>query len=104
MHDSNARQLKRVRLLQESYGREVGLVADSGAEEMYRIAAEFQLGATLYAALQTAAMKKKDELDFFRIIELGDGEYTLESLDDEDEWDAVAEAYDELMFEEADIQ
>ncbi|MBJ6362999.1 DUF1292 domain-containing protein [Paenibacillus sp. GCM10012307] len=101
MHDSDATQVKRVRVLQEVYGREVGLVADSGNEELYRIAAEFQLGSNLYAALQTSAMKKEDELAFFRIIQLEDGEYTLESLDDEDEWEEAAEAYDELLFEEA---
>jgi hypothetical protein len=100
MSNSHELQVKRIKLLQEVYGWEIELVSDNGAEEIYQIAAEFELGESLYAALQTAAMKKNDELAFFQITKSG-SEYALESIEDEDEWEQAAEAYDELLFMEA---
>ncbi|WP_270164550.1 DUF1292 domain-containing protein [Paenibacillus sp. SYP-B4298] len=103
MADHGQVQVKRIALLQEAYGRQLELVSDSGMEESYRIAAEFELGGERYAALQTAAMKKNDELAFFRITG-AEGELELESIEDEDEWELAAEGYDELMFEEMGLE
>ncbi|WP_020615818.1 DUF1292 domain-containing protein [Paenibacillus daejeonensis] len=84
--------------LRSKYGRQLALVAEDGSEEMYLIAAEYRLNGQAYAALQTAAMKKLDELAFFRIAEQPDGEFELDAVTDEDEWEAAAEAYDDLLF------
>lgn len=102
MSDSG-QAVKRIALLQDVYGLQIELVSESGTEESYRIAAEFELGGERYAALQTTAMKKNDELAFFRITG-AEGELGLESIDDEDEWERAAEGYDELLFDEEDLE
>ncbi|MFS0727423.1 DUF1292 domain-containing protein [Paenibacillus sp. 1P07SE] len=84
--------------LRSKYGRQLALVSEDGSEEMYQIAAEYRLNGRAYAALQTAAMKKLDELAFFRISSQPDGEFELDAVTDEEEWEAAAEAYDDLLF------
>jgi len=98
MNSNDAGRPQKVTCLHGQFGHEIGLVSDDGTEETYRIAAEYRLGESLYAALQTPAMKKLDELAFFRILETGADHYELESIEDEDEWEAAAEAYDDLLF------
>ncbi|RXZ84895.1 DUF1292 domain-containing protein [Paenibacillaceae bacterium] len=93
-------EVTRLDRLQKLYGAEITLIADDGSEETYRIAAEFRVGETVYAALQTPAMRKADEAAFYHVIDNANGLPELESIDDEDEWEAAAEAYDELLFAE----
>ncbi|MBB3109957.1 uncharacterized protein YrzB (UPF0473 family) [Paenibacillus phyllosphaerae] len=90
--------LERISVLGPIYGNEVELVGDSGSTEVFRIVAEFRLDGQGYAGLQTAAMRKEDEVAFFRIVTQEGGEPELESIDDEDEWEAASEAFDDLMF------
>lgn len=84
--------------LREVYGKEVELVSEEGNSEPFRIVAEFTIGETMYAGLQSEAMRKNDEAAFFRIIISDEGEPVLESIEDEDEWELAAEAFDDLMF------
>ncbi|MEK4250669.1 DUF1292 domain-containing protein [Paenibacillus sp. FSL W7-1287] len=83
--------------LNEHYGREVELFNDEGATEAFTIKLEFTWGDIAYVALQSAAMVAEDEVEFMRVIVEGD-DIQLESIADEDEWEAVSEAYDDLMF------
>lgn len=83
--------------LKNAYGHEIELVAEDGSMEQYEIKAEFQLGGQLYAALQSKQMQAEDEVELFRIIG-GDQEPQLETIDDDDEWEAASEAYDDLLF------
>ncbi|GGG19787.1 DUF1292 domain-containing protein [Paenibacillus abyssi] len=96
-------QPERLTRLNELYGPEIELVSEDGVEEAYRIVAEFRIGGSAYAGLQTHAMRKADEVAFFRVIEGPGGELGLESIDDEEEWEAAAEAYDELLFSGEDL-
>lgn len=89
--------------LRSRYGRQLALVSEDGGEEMYAIAAEYRLDGQVYAALQTTAMKKQDELAFFRVVPKEEGDFELDAVTDEDEWEAVAEAYDELLFSEEEL-
>jgi len=91
--------VERISVLEHVYGRQVELLGDEGSAELFSIVAEFKLGEQAYAGLQTAQMRKADEVAFFRIVMAASGEPELESIDDEDEWETVAEAYDDLMFE-----
>ncbi|MBW7477732.1 DUF1292 domain-containing protein [Paenibacillus oenotherae] len=84
--------------LKDVYGREVELVSEEGNTEPFRIVAEFAIGETMYAGLQSDAMRKQDEVAFFRFVISGEGEPELESIDDEEEWEVAAEAFDDLMF------
>ncbi|RIX50593.1 DUF1292 domain-containing protein [Paenibacillus nanensis] len=83
--------------LKELFGGEIELVAEDGATETYRIKAEFQLGDVQYVALQNEAMRGEDEVELLR-IRLEDGEPHLESIEDDEEWEAASEAYDDMMF------
>lgn len=83
--------------LKDLFGGEIELVADDGVTETYRIKAEFQLGEVQYVALQNEAMRDEDEVELLR-IRLEDGEPHLESIEDDEEWEAASEAYDDMMF------
>jgi hypothetical protein len=83
-------------LLRDAFGPYVELETDAG-EETFHIKAEFYIGDVLYAALQSKAMVKEDELEFFRVVE-EDGEFHLESIEDDEEWETAAEAYDDQFF------
>lgn len=84
--------------LKGSFGSSVELVADDGAVTVYEIKAEFQLNGRAYAALQSAAMRRDEEVELFRILNVPGEEAALESIEDDEEWEAASEAYDDLWF------
>jgi len=83
--------------LNEHFGRDVELINEDGAVESFIIKLEFIWGDIGYVALQSDAMIAEDEVEFMRVIAEGT-EIELESISDEEEWEAVSEAYDDLMF------
>ena len=94
-------RIERLRRLEQAYGREIELTGDDGHAETFELLAEFRLGDAVYAALQTPEMRRDDEIAFFRVREKDGGEYELEDIEDEDEWETAAEGYDELVFGES---
>ncbi|RCW42557.1 DUF1292 domain-containing protein [Paenibacillus prosopidis] len=88
---------KTLNSLKNAFGNDIELVADDGGVEVYFIKAEFQLGDRVYAALQSEAMRSEDEVELFRVIQ-ADGEPQLETIEDDEEWEAASEAYDDLLF------
>jgi uncharacterized protein YrzB (UPF0473 family) len=93
MTDNNAASA-----LRQRYGDSVELSDENGTTATYRIAAEITLGANRYAILQTSQMQREDEIEVFRILEGAGGEFELESVADEEEWELVEEAFDDLQF------
>lgn len=89
---------KRLNTLKEAFGNEIELVGEEGEVQSYVIKVEFQLGETSYAALQSEAMRKEDEVELFRVILSGHEEPQLETIEDDDEWEAASEAYDDMLF------
>lgn len=87
--------LKRLR---EVFGNDIDLVAEDGGLETFEIKAEFQLGAFVYAALQSVVMQKDDEVELFRVVLSDSGEPQLETIEDDEEWELASEAYDDLLF------
>ncbi|MFX3634835.1 MAG: DUF1292 domain-containing protein [Candidatus Pristimantibacillus sp.] len=87
--------LKRLR---EVFGNEIELVAEDGGMETFDIMAEYQLGPYVYASLQSPAMRKEDEVEIFRVVLSDSGEPQLETIEDDEEWELAAEAYDDLLF------
>jgi len=84
--------------LKQAYGQELELTADDGSSMLFSIKAEFKLGEAVYAALQSEAMRREDEVELFRVIG-GDGsDPQLETIENDEEWEAASEAYDDLMF------
>ena len=84
--------------LRQRYGDSVELQADGGAVLTYRIAAELIVADARYAILQTKEMQRDDEIEVFKIVGNSDGELELESVADEEEWELVAEAFDDMQF------
>lgn len=86
-------------LLQRAYGGEIELTGEGGEARTYRILAELDVNGKPYAVLQSEAMRKEDDIEVMRVIPGEDGgEPKLESVDDDGEWEDVAEAYDDLQF------
>jgi uncharacterized protein YrzB (UPF0473 family) len=83
-------------LLKEAYGEEVILEEGSRETAPYRILAEFSVDGGSYAVLQTAAMAKEDEVEIFRILSGEEGSLELENVEDDEEWENLAELYDEM--------
>lgn len=84
--------------LRERFGDSVELLAEDGSEAAYRIEAELILNGRRYAVLQTEEMRREDEIEVFRIVADPNGEPQLETVADDDEWELVAEAYDDSRF------
>jgi uncharacterized protein YrzB (UPF0473 family) len=97
MSGSEHASLKTLNSLKNAFGNEIELVAEDGGVEVYFIKAEFELGDHVYAALQSEAMRIEDEVELFRVIG-ADGEPQLETIENDDEWEAASEAYDDLLF------
>ncbi|MFC5703772.1 DUF1292 domain-containing protein [Cohnella faecalis] len=84
--------------LKQQYGDSVELTANGGKPQAYRILAEIAAGDREYAILQSEAMAKDGDIEVFRIVRGADGEADLETVEDDEEWERAAEAYDDLQF------
>jgi uncharacterized protein YrzB (UPF0473 family) len=85
------------RSLTERFGAEVELQGADGTA-VYRILAELALDGRRYAILQSDAMRKEDDIEVFRIEVDPDGEPELATVEDDEEWEKAAEAYDDMQF------
>ncbi|MCM3746640.1 DUF1292 domain-containing protein [Paenibacillus pasadenensis] len=92
---------QRTTILKETYGREVLLIDEQGQEIPFVIQAEFSLDGHAYAALQSPAGRKEGEVEMFRIVTDPDGSPSLETIEDDEEWELAAEGYDALLFDGA---
>jgi uncharacterized protein YrzB (UPF0473 family) len=87
-----------IQILREAFGEEIILEDGNDTSVPYQILAEFALGARKYAVLQSEALKKEDECAFFIINRNDQGKLELETIMDDDEWEDIAELYDEMTF------
>lgn len=77
---------------------EVTLTDDSGREERYRVLRVVEMQGHHYVLLQSLETPGEEPL-IFRVegdVEAEDA--SLVGIDDDDEWEAVAEAFDTLLF------
>lgn len=80
----------------------VTLSFDDGTEEECEVITIFEAnGGKDYIALIPVANKDNDESDiyFYRYLEDESGEPELENIEDDDEYDAVIDAFDEMLDE-----
>jgi uncharacterized protein YrzB (UPF0473 family) len=89
------KDMKPIHLLQNAFGTEIELEDENHKPMTYRILAEFSLGEKSYAVLESVELNEKDEVVLFYINQNANGELELETIMDDDEWEAVAELYDE---------
>jgi len=94
--------VREIRKLREVYGEDIVLLDEQDESQVYRILAEFEAGGRAYAVLQSDQKKKEDEVAVFRITESGPQSYELETIEDDDEYETVAELYDEMTFDPED--
>lgn len=91
---------KVVELLRNIHGEQVILFDERGREAQYHLVKEIEFGNHVYAVLSKTARGDEDDLQFLRVTGSMDGSYELETIDDDDEWESVSEAYDELFYKE----
>jgi uncharacterized protein YrzB (UPF0473 family) len=84
--------------LETVFGSFVELDGDDGTKLSCRILAELEIESRRYAVLQSEAMRKEGEIEVFRITVDGVGNVQLETVEDDEEWERAAEAYDDLQF------
>ncbi len=84
--------------LRSRYGDRVELRSEGGETLVYRISAELIVNGNRYAVLQTEEMLQDDEIEVFKVLGDANGEAELESVADEEEWELVAEAFDDMQF------
>jgi uncharacterized protein YrzB (UPF0473 family) len=96
MNSYQLKDLKPIHLLQNAFGTEIELEDDDSKPITYRILAEFSVGEKFYAVLESVQLNKNDEISLFYIKENPQGQLELETIMDDDEWEAIAELYDEL--------
>ncbi|MBW5444989.1 DUF1292 domain-containing protein [Cohnella sp. CFH 77786] len=60
--------------------------------------AELMIGGRRYAVLQSESMRKEGDIEVFRVSEDGEDRLQLETVEDDEEWERAAEAYDDMQF------
>jgi uncharacterized protein YrzB (UPF0473 family) len=84
--------------LETAFGNFVELDGNGGTTETYRILAELEIESRRYAVLQSESMRKEGDIEVFRITVNGEGNLQLETVEDDEEWERAAEAYDDSQF------
>ena len=84
--------------LKELFGRTIELEGEDGASVLWTLLAELQVEGRSYAVLQSDAMRKDGDIEIFRVVYDGANAPQLESVEDDEEWENVSEAYDDLPF------
>ncbi|MFD1887560.1 DUF1292 domain-containing protein [Paenibacillus wenxiniae] len=96
MSDLSASNVKLSSKLLEAYGVLIELTDESGENVVYRLISEFETESGAYAVLQKDSALPDTEVEILKIVDGADGNPELITIDDDDEWEDVAELYDEL--------
>lgn len=89
-------------VLRKAYGDDIILFDEQNESTVYHLLKEFVYENKTYAVLQSDELKKEDEVAVFRVTQGADGEYELETIEDDDEYETVSELYDEMVFPDQD--
>lgn len=89
--------------LRDIYGDEIILLDEQDESVVFRILSEFKWGEHVYTVIQSAEQRKQDEYLVFRIERNEAEELELVTIDDEEEWENVAEIYDEMSFPDENV-
>ena len=85
---------------ESSYGFEetmVTLTDEDGLEKDFYVDEIYEVDGRLYAAVIPADVENVTEYYVFRLIDLGNDDFEMEDIDDEEEYDAAADAYEEKL-------
>lgn len=75
----------------------VTLSDENGQDREFYIDEIYEVAQKLYAALIPADEENITEYYVFRLKDLGDDDFELEDITDEDEYEAAADAYEECL-------
>lgn len=83
--------------LRDAYGEEIELTEDDrDTAVIYKIALEFDVRGRSYAVLRAEETSGDDEIMLYRVKHVGEGEYEIETIEDDDEWEDISELVDEM--------
>lgn len=88
------------RRIEDAFGPIVELEDEKGRTVSYRVEREFDIAGRAYAALRPESSKQDEEPQIMKIVTSEDGTLSLETIEDDDEWEDVTELYGELTFPE----
>jgi len=97
MTEISSSQVEWSNRLKEAFGPTVELEDEDGTTSVYDLTAEFVVGDQSYAVLLRVD-DNSDEYDILKIITSAEGNLELVTIDDDEEWENIAELYDELTF------
>ena len=75
----------------------VTLADEDGKYRDFYIDEIYKVGEKLYAALIPGDVENVEEYYVFRLKDLGGDDFELEDIEDEEEYDAAADAYEECL-------
>ncbi len=75
----------------------VTLTDENGSDRNFYVDEIYEVGKYLYAALIPGDVDNVTEYYVFRIKDLGNDDFELEDIENEDEYDAAADAYEEKL-------
>lgn len=75
----------------------VTLTDEDGMDKEFYVDEIYEVQGRLYAALIPGHVENVTEYYVFRLKDLGNDDFELEDIDDEEEYDAAADAYEECL-------
>lgn len=75
----------------------VTLTDEDGIDKDFYVDEIYEVDGRLYAALIPSFVENITEYYVFRIKDLGNDDFELEDINDEEEYDAAADAYEERL-------
>ena len=88
------KEIKEVHSLKEQMGSEVTLLDENDQEYPFHLLLELIANGKHYAYFQSAE-DQEGEIEVMEVVKSENGEYDLEFIENDDEWEDVAELFDE---------
>lgn len=92
---------KEIRIMADKeYGFEetmVTLTDEDGQEKDFYVDEIYEVDGCLYAAVIPSDVENVTEYYVFRLIDLGNDDFEMEDIEEEAEYDAAADAYEEIL-------
>lgn len=93
-------EVKALTVLRDNFGDEIELFEDEDGEA-YTLLAELEVRGKRYAFFQNEELKQEDEIYILQYTQDEQGQFELSTIDDDDEWEDIAEIYDEFTHSES---
>lgn len=90
-------ELQLTEQLKNAFGQFVEMTDEAGHSRVLSLIAEFRLDDRAYAVLLPEGAQEPEQ-ELYRIVGSEAEGWELETIEDDDEWEEVAELYDELTY------